>query len=60
MAPNRLMNTGLVTAWMFSREQGREPIWVPPDGALRVQDTAIPLPELFAEVDRKVEKADAD
>lgn len=45
------------TAWMFSREQGREPVWVPPDGVLRVQDTAIPLHDLFAEVDRKLESA---
>jgi Uma2 family endonuclease len=43
------------TAWTLSREGGLEPIWVSPNGTLRIGDTAIDLPTLFAEVDRKLE-----
>ncbi len=43
------------TAWSVSGENAAEPIWVPPGGALRIADTAIDLPALFAEVDSKLE-----
>ncbi len=40
------------TAWMVTREHPNG-IWIHPDGSLKAgQDTEIPLPELFAEVDK--------
>lgn len=45
------------TAWSLSGE-APEPVWVPPDGALRIADTAIDLPALFAEVDSKLESTE--
>ena len=41
------------TAWNVSRDA--EPTWIAPAGALRVAETAIDLPALFAEVDKKLE-----
>jgi Uma2 family endonuclease len=46
------------TAWSLSGEGGHEPVWIPPDGALRIADTAIELPALFAEVDSSLESAE--
>jgi Uma2 family endonuclease len=46
------------TAWTLSREGGAEPTWVSPAGTLRIGETAIDLPTLFAEVDRKLELSD--
>jgi Uma2 family endonuclease len=43
------------TAWSLSRESANEPAWISPGGVLRIGDTAIELPALFAEVDRKLE-----
>ncbi len=43
------------TAWTLSKEGGIEAVWIPPHGTLHVADTAIDLPTLFAEVDRKLE-----
>jgi Uma2 family endonuclease len=43
------------TAWTLSREGCGEPAWVSPAGTLRVGETEIGLPTLFAEVDRKIE-----
>lgn len=43
------------TAWTLSREAGSGPIWVSPTGTLRIEETAITLQSLFAEVDRKFE-----
>jgi len=43
------------TAWTLSREGTPEPVWVSPSGSLRIGDTVIDLPTLFAEVDRKLE-----
>lgn len=43
------------TAWTCSGEGSSEPLWIGPNGVLRVADTAIPLEELFTEVDRKLE-----
>lgn len=38
------------TAWLMTQEHP-EPVWIHPDGSLRVEDTELSLPELFAEVD---------
>jgi len=46
------------TAWALSREGAPEPTWVSPTGTLRIGETAIDLPTLFAEVDRKLELSD--
>jgi Uma2 family endonuclease len=46
------------TAWTLSREGALEPTWVSPSGTLRIGETAINLPTLFAEVDRKLELPD--
>lgn len=41
------------TAWMIAAE-AKDPIWIHPDGALRADDTELPLQELFAELDKKM------
>ena len=43
------------TAWTLSQQGAPEAIWVPPAGVLRIGETAIDLPVLFTEVDRKLE-----
>jgi Uma2 family endonuclease len=43
------------TAWSMSPDLAGQPTWVPPDGVLRIGETTIDLPTLFAEVDRKLE-----
>lgn len=43
------------TAWSLSKEGAGEPKWVPPDGTLRIGETAVGLPDLFTEVDKKLE-----
>ena len=43
------------TAWTLSHERAPEPIWISPSGTLDIGDTAIELPFLFAEVDKKLE-----
>jgi len=43
------------TAWSVSREGADTPTWIPPGGILRIEETTIALPVLFAEVDRKLE-----
>jgi Uma2 family endonuclease len=48
------------TAWALSREGGPEPMWVSPTGTLRIGETAIDLPTLFAEVDRKLELSEEE
>ena len=45
------------TAWSLSQE-APEPAWIAPDGALRIDDTAIELQDLFAEVDNSLESAE--
>lgn len=45
------------TAWTLLRDSAPEPVWIPPTGSLRVDDTTVNLPELFAELDRRVEMA---
>jgi Uma2 family endonuclease len=45
------------TAWSLSRE-APEPVWIAPDAALCVGDTAIELHALFAEVDDSLESAE--
>jgi Uma2 family endonuclease len=45
------------TAWSLSRE-APEPVWIAPEGALRIGDTAIELQTLFAEVDDSLESAE--
>jgi Uma2 family endonuclease len=42
------------TAWTLSPE----PEWIAPNGSLRVGETSIDLPSLFAEVDRKLKLTD--
>ena len=46
------------TAWTLSSRTGTDPVWVSPDAALRIGDTEISLPTLFAEVDKKLELAE--
>ena len=46
------------TAWSLSGEGEYEPAWIPPDGALRIADTAIGLQDLFAEIDNSLESAE--
>lgn len=41
------------TAWMLNPEHP-DGVWVHPDGNLIAEDTQIPLPEMFAEVDRMI------
>jgi Uma2 family endonuclease len=48
------------TAWSLSREGANEPAWVSPDGVLQSGETAIELPALFAEVDRKLEMSEEE
>ena len=43
------------TAWTLSRQGGADPVWVSPNGALQIGETAIGLPQLFAEVDASLE-----
>jgi Uma2 family endonuclease len=43
------------TAWTLSREGAPDPAWISPGGTLRIGETALDLPALFAEVDRKLE-----
>jgi Uma2 family endonuclease len=43
------------TAWNVSRDAGSRPEWVAPGGSLQIEDTAVDLQHLFAEVDRKLE-----
>jgi Uma2 family endonuclease len=43
------------TAWTVSTGAENEPIWIAPNGTLRIEETAIELQLLFAEVDRKLE-----
>ncbi len=43
------------TAWNLSHENPGEPKWIAPDGMLRIDETTIELPVLFAELDRKIE-----
>ncbi len=43
------------TAWNLSREVAGGPTWIAPDGTLSIGETAIELPILFREVDRKLE-----
>jgi Uma2 family endonuclease len=43
------------TAWSVSRDAASGPSWIAPDGTLGIEDTAIELQHLFAEVDRKLE-----
>lgn len=42
------------TAWMVTAEEPG-PIWIHPDGALRADDIELPLQELFAELDKKMD-----
>jgi Uma2 family endonuclease len=46
------------TAWNLSREGAPDPVWVSPTGTLRIAETAIDLPAVFAEIDRKLELTD--
>ena len=39
----------------MSRQGASKADWIAPNGALRIEDTAIELSALFAEVDRKLE-----
>ncbi len=43
------------TAWSMSQDGADQPTWVAPNGVLRIEETTIDLPTLFAEVDRKLE-----
>jgi Uma2 family endonuclease len=43
------------TAWTLSAERMPEPVWVPPNGVLRIGETSIELEALFAEVEKKIE-----
>ena len=45
------------TAWSLSQE-APEPVWIAPEGALRIGDTAIELQAVFAEVDNSLESAE--
>ncbi|HSU60368.1 MAG TPA: Uma2 family endonuclease [Bryobacteraceae bacterium] len=45
------------TAWNLT-EGAPEAAWIPPDGALRIADTAIEIAAIFAEVDNKMELTD--
>lgn len=45
------------TAWTMSQEGNHEPAWVSPSGILRIGETTITLPDLFAEVDKRLELA---
>jgi len=46
------------TAWTLGVDKMTEPVWVPPDGSLRIRDTRIELQTLFTEVDKRLEFAD--
>lgn len=46
------------TAWSVSREGADTPTWITPGGILRIEETTIDLPVLFAEVDRKLESTE--
>lgn len=46
------------TAWILS-QGAPEAVWISPDGPLRAGDTEIPLPDLFAEVEKKLELTDS-
>lgn len=43
------------TAWTMNNEHP-EGLWVHPDGSLKIEDTSISLPELFAELDNMLSK----
>lgn len=45
------------TAWMLSQHTPA-PVWISPEGSLRAGDTEISLPELFAEVEKKLDLTD--
>ena len=49
-----IIDPGQRTAWNL-KQGTAEPEWIAPEGALRIDDTAISLTEIFAEVDRKLE-----
>jgi Uma2 family endonuclease len=44
------------TAWVCSRDAA--PVWIPPDGALNIGDTSIPLMAVFQQVDDALDAAD--
>jgi len=43
------------TAWQLSHDAADHATWIAPDGILRIEQTVIALPALFAEVDKKLE-----